>query len=425
MDNCKIKFKIALGILLGGMVAALAFHAFQGWVLGRGHPYDSFLSTFNSFTDFSDELISATLPNVYVDPKVNYLPFTYVCLRWVNVFPEILVVMAFLYVSLGGLVLMLIKMLEGIVANPWLRVGAALLLVLLPYPVLYCIDRGNTEIFLGTCVGCAFFGYRYGHYLLGTLVLLIAAACKPFLLFFLIFLVRQRKWGVILAGLGVFFVVTFLSAWYVSGNLRDFWTYYSMNQKHITTVACYENSYLADSASLWLTYKIGVVTAMDMGILPPVDFDMDGAFITRSYAFYVAGALLVASYLFIYVCLLEKEYLRCVVPCLLFIAVAVPTSADYRMVYTCLALAVFMRVKTYRPGDYWACVLMALVLIPKKYYYQAILNPPLMLAAIVILLYSGWRSRDPAWARLRLQLFLRSIPWMGPVLAPVLAGNKA
>ncbi len=410
------------------MLVALLFHSWQGLVLGKTYPYCTFLSPYFAFTDFTDVVISANLPNPYIVPTNDYLPFTYLFFRLVALFPKDIALVAYIFFSLAGFALLLIKALENIVDNPWLRVGTSLLLIGLSYPILMGIDRGNTDMILAVCIAASIYYYSKGRYSSGTLWLLPTICCKPFMLLFLIFPLRQRKHALIVTTVVAFLVITAFSAHFFTGSPQILWDFYKRNMAYHIQNGIYENNYLDESSSPWVMYKLCLVTAGDMGFISPVDFDWDGAFILGSYAVYMKCILMLAICLTGYVCFIEKEFQRCAILALLFLPLAVPLCNDYRIVYVAIALALLIPLKKYRPGDYLAVVLLACVLVPKKEIFvsfsaypttnnitlQVFLNPIFMMVSMAALIYGGWLHFDFKWTKLRFQRFVHSIPIIGP-----------
>jgi hypothetical protein len=109
---------------------------------------------------------------------------------------------------------------------------------------------------------------------------------------------------------------------------------------------------------------------------------------------------------------------------LLFLSIAVPNSADYRLIYASMALVLLALLPRPRRGDWTALVLIALAVIPKKEILltsigktettyadvsiQSLLNPILILAAMAVLLYQSRRPFDWSQTAQRLRDLLPS-----------------
>ena len=127
---------------------------------------------------------------------------------------------------------------------------------------------------------------------------------------------------------------------------------------------------------------------------------------------------LLAATLVIYVCLVEKEFLRCAAVLLLFMTISAPSGADYRLLYSGMALVSLIILRTNRPHDWLVVIPLALTMVPKKEILltfagrtesnaadvsiQVLLNPLCVGAAIALLLYDAWRVSDLKWSAQRL-----------------------
>jgi hypothetical protein len=247
--------------------------------------------------------------------------------------------------------------------------------------------------------------------------LCFAFTCKGYIAVFLIFLLRQRKWMCLAVAAATSTIATAISICCFTGTPVQIVNEYLYAQTHIAQVGVYGDSYLVASASLWSTYKIALIEAECLGIIPPVTFDWNGHLIRTSYAIYCIGTFGLATILAGYAAFIEKEFHRCAILFLIFASAAVPTGTDYRMLYCCIALALLVGIKTRRPGDGIAAAFLAFVLIPKAIVFfsfaaypntkdisiQVVLNPLASFTAMGILLYDGFRNYDKRWTRLRIR----------------------
>jgi hypothetical protein len=133
-----------------------------------------------------------------------------------------------------------------------------------------------------------------------------------------------------------------------------------------------------------------------------------------------------------YVVLVERELQRRIILVLLYITVAAPGGADYRMLYAAIALLILIIIKSRRRYDFLVTTLLALALIPKREillpFYEGgdhpgaingasvtiIISPLLLICSYVLLMRDGWQLRIPGWGwqRLRGLLNSRHLPYM-------------
>jgi hypothetical protein len=184
-----------------------------------------------------------------------------------------------------------------------------------------------------------------------------------------------------------------------------------------TNADIYGNFTLEGSPSPWNAYKIVLIAAGKLGLIQPVNFSFNGGCITTSYALYTMGMLLLALWVVIYVCILEKQFTRCVMAVFLYLTVNAPAGGDYRLLYAGMALVLLVGIKTKRPSDLVILVLLALAMVPLKEVLltfagktesvfadvslEVLLSPLFVLAALFLVLYDGWNCGDPLWSRLR------------------------
>ncbi len=426
MDFQRRKLALCLWILGLGMLAALGWDGWQEGVVHARYPYNTFLYTPEArFSDFSDSLYMACLPNPYDDPNAFYLPLAWVGLRGLAPWPCTVTWAAFLFICLGGLINLLFLALRKVLVHPGKRLGVAFLLVALSYPVAICVDRGNIEILLVLLVAATLYFYHRARYAPAAVCLVVAISLKLYPALLLVLFWRQRKLRLIgLMALAVI-VLSLLSLVDLGLPLSETWRLYRADMAFFIQRDVYENYTLEGSAALWNTYKVGLLKAADWGLIPPVDFSFDGRFIAASYTVYTAFMLAVLLVLVLHASIIEKEASRCAILLLLFLSISTPNGADYRLLFVCLALALHVLLKTRRPCDLGVLLLLALVLVPKKEFYidyvgqsdgggdqvslQVVLNPLFIFGAISCLRRDAWLLYDTRWSRRRLGLLLRGL----------------
>ena len=425
VDFRRRKLFLALWIMAAGMLIALICAAIQGWVLGKDYPYNTFLfSPDIRFSDLSGLTTISSLSNPYIDPTAFYPPFAWLCLRLLSPLPDSISVIGCFFISLAGLFLLLVAILRPVVSKPSRRVLYSLLLMGMSYPVLFCFDRGNIEIVLAVLIASAIFFMARANHVPALLCIVPAMCLKVYPAFFLVLLLRQRKVAQIILGLLAFVAITFLSLYLLSLPLKTTWELYNRNLAFYAQSGIYENLSL-EGTSPWNAFKIALIAAGNMGLIQPVDFSFDAGFIRTAYAGYAGCMILLAAGLTIYACLLEKQFARCAMALLLFLAVSTPAGGDYRLLYASIALILLVVLKTKRPLDIAALILLALTMVPKKEIIltfaghtdtvysdvsiEAFLDPILVLTALGLLLYDSRTYFDLRWTNLRLNRLIRAI----------------
>jgi hypothetical protein len=424
------KFALSLAIMAVGMLISLTWHGVQGWGRGLHYPYDTFLFLPGiRFNDFTYMTLDASRANPYEDPFTPYLPFACLFFRALSGIPYFFSLTAFLFVSLGGMFLLLVAVLDNIVVSPWMRVFMSLSFLALSYPVIISVDRANIEILLASGIAASLFFFSRNRYGTALLWLLPLASFKLYPALFFLLLLRQRKMRLIACAVLALPVVAFLSLIALALPLQTAMELYWRDLTLLNRVYVYENYALEGGASLWNAYKACLLWANHLGLISPIDFSFDGAFIGTSFTIYSCCTAFLAIVLACYVCLVEKEFLRCAMALLLYLSAATPFGGDYRLIYANIALVVLILLKTRRPLDFIILILLALTMVPKKEIIlafmgptetgfadvsiQVILNPLFIFGALFLLLYDSRASFDWRWTKHRWHRLLRAIsPWL-------------
>jgi hypothetical protein len=426
-DFCRRKLNIVLSILIVGLLVQIAWNFWEGRGLGQGYPFNTFLFIGKArFSDFVEPLQDASQANPYIYSA--YFPLALVAERLLTDMPYPYSLFLVFFASMAGVLVVLIAALKPLVRFPPLRVGLSLVLLLTNYPVLYCFDRGNVDILMLLFIAAALLCFARGRFWFCMAWLLPAISMKVYPAIYLVLLARQRKWKLVLLSiLGVAVFTAASVAWLgvpvdVAADLQR------TNASNYLDMYVFENYSIEGSASPWNVYKIGLLAAEKMGWISPIDFCFDSPFLHASYTWYSTLTLLLVVYLVVHVCVIEREVLRGAAILSLFLSMASPSGADYRLVFVGVALVALISTKTKRPLDLLALVLMALVLVPKKEFFfdfagktesgfhdvsiQVVLNPFMVLSALALIVWNGCILFNGRWTALRLRGLIASlIPW--------------
>lgn len=396
---------VALSILGAGMALALAWIFWNAVVLGKGYPEGYlFGSPSGRFADFADVALVSTLQNPYADPTALYPPTVYAALR-IGAGHDNACLILIDFVSTAALGLLLTHLLLPVITGPLSRVSIAFLFLVLSYPVLFCLDRGNLDIILVACVGWAIYFYGQNRTWTGTACLFPAICLKLYPVIFLALLLRRGKIGqAIICGMAALIVI-FASACLLPAPLFTMWNSYRDNMETFRDYYILSNAPLEGSASPWNAYKIVLIAWEKWGNGPIINYGFDGPFINISYKIYAATSAFVTAICAGYVWFFELKIARGAVLLLLLASMLTPSGGDYRLMFASLALAWLLTIPRRRTGDWTALVLIAFAVNPKKEILltfvgltetnyadvplQALLNPPLILAAMAVLVYNS------------------------------------
>lgn len=428
------KLNVAVRIVLIGMVTGLVFHVFQGRILDKGYPYNTFLFLpVCRFSDFYDVLCSAKGWDPYSIWSI-YFPFTYVIFHPLSALSWPMVLACFFAVTLAGLWWCFFLILRTALFSVGRAVAGACILLGGTYPVFFCIDRGNIELGLLLLVGGYLLAVRRHHYWTSLAFLVPAMCVKLYPAIFLVLLFRRGRLKYAVAAFSLFLLVTFASLTAFEHTwCQDLKLWQGQLAKYRMNYAVCNGS-MGGSASLWNPVKLGIFAATKVKAvvtgqeLPTKDEIAKNVEI--ALAFYSILLVVLASAVTWHVSVIEREFWRKVLLLGLFMVMAPPGGADYKLVYVSLFLAIAIALKVRRRFDLPVVVLLALVLIPKKYWFfplivtdsgaldaslGVLLNPMLMLAASGLLCCDGWycstvRGRALRWSHAR-----TALAWWPPV----------
>lgn len=420
MDFRRRKLFLTLRITAVGMFIALLWHGWQGWGLGRGYPYNTFLFIPpQRFSDLIAPVGSSLLPSPYQDNYSDYFPFTYWALKYIAFLTPQTASYLFLGLSLAGLLAVLLEVLQPLVPRTAERLLCATGLLVLSYPVLFCLDRANIEIGMVFLVATALLYFRHRNWIPG-LAWLLPAICLKLYPILLCALFVRRKHLVKIAFIGVAFLIVSLCClssfaftweknWHLwQGNLR-----YYLEQYVIYDWG------LAGSASPWNTLKAPLIFGYFMAE-PFMDPNHPHNFlgvirmVYHGYAIVALGCIVGVT---LYAILVEREFFRRAILLLLLITMSAPSGGDYKLLFANLALVVHILLPGRRRHDLMVTGLLAFVIVPKKEIFLTflgttdtgvadipiaiLLNPPCLILVIGLLIRDGIQAATRKQIRVR------------------------
>jgi len=451
MDPRLRKLRVALWILGLGTLIAFAWHGWQGWVLGRGYPDNTYGYVPQShFTDWTGVVQFSALPTPYTHEFAFYFPATYLLFQpfvWLDggfrreVWPDQSPSLVFyLGTMLIGTVLLQRQALREVVSKPVQRLGAVLVLTAGSYAVVFGFDRANVELAMVLFVGGALLYCRQARFVPAALLLSVPIWLKLYpILLLALFLRRRHLRYLVLPAIG-FILVSLLALATFSDSIADCLALWRHNVAQYHFFYMIADRGLSGSASPWNALKIAFLTADHLGLvnlrlIPLVNGDHYSRFFLPLSQVYNDLFLVLMLGLVLFATFVEREFFRRAILFLLFISVCAQAGADYKLLWVHVALVVAILLPTARRLDLAAVVLMALVLVPKKEFYLTYLgrtdttyndvsfgvvaDPLLILAALALLVMDGWRERVPGWswkrARGLAHQVMEGAPWRGRV----------
>jgi hypothetical protein len=198
-ENARRAGLIAL-LLLTGFALAVAFHYIEGSYLGSGYPYNTFLFLpDDALNDLFNSLRMSSGLNPYISPEPgSYFPFIYLPLYAVSHLDKALQTLLFLITSLPVFICFNKEYLSRAGFKGTILWQNTLIFSCLSYPMLFCLDRGNLEIYVLLILAAMFYLFEDGRTLWAAACLAIAIALKGSPGIFLLLFARRGHWRAVL-----------------------------------------------------------------------------------------------------------------------------------------------------------------------------------------------------------------------------------
>jgi hypothetical protein len=423
MNTSKRKAVLSICMLVCGLAAALAWHWYEGVIQGRGYPFDTFLFLPNArFTDFYDTVSASARWNPYTQFAV-YLPFTYVVLHpfsWMPSLPAYAIYLTITLVLLWRSVFFILAISLGRTNFACL---AATTLLCCSGPFLFCIDRGNIELTVMWLICECVYHMRKGKYALGLTFLVPAVCMKIYPAVLLAMLLPGRRLKLLAGSLVATVAITIASLSLFDGTLADNVHQWRDRAAQFTTNYVIGNAGMGGTASLWNALKVGVLEQQiyDLNHDPSHAVQDLGAYLNHLLRSYTIGLALMSVCLTFHVVVVETSFWRRVALLTIFMVLATPAGAEYKVVHAITSLLCLITTADRRAGDTAALTLITVALFPKKFFYfpgimtdsgvadcslAVLANPLLLTAAVIVLVAGGWSCSTRRGRHARLMAFL-------------------
>jgi len=443
MSFPKFKAVFAMIGLACGLAAALIWHWYQGEIQKRGYPFDTFLFLSHvRFTDFYDTVSGSANWNPYSRLAV-YLPFTYVVLHPFSWMPEFPAYMLYLAITLVLLFRSIFLILATSLGQTRFTALSAATLLGFSSPFIVCIDRGNIELtvmwLICECVYCM----HCRSYARGLAYLVPAICMKVYPAVLLAMLLPRRRWKLLSVSLVAATAITIASMSLFTGSLADNARQWRFQASQFTTNYVIGNAGMGGTASVWNAVKLVAIQQQIYDLKHDAshavnDFD---AYLSGLLRWYTIALVITSVYLTFHVVFVETSFWRRVSLLILFMVLATPAGAEYKVIHAITSLLCLIVTKERRAGDLCVVALITLALMPKKYFYfpfivtdsgvadcsiAVLVNPMLLCGAAVVLAAGGWSYTTAGRRRARLAAFVRGLvcgnrkrPALRPVISEV------
>ncbi len=327
------------------------------------------------------------------DPYSNYLcvyfPFTYVLLYPFTLFEPWVGLGLFVGSFLTFLGIWIWRIIPSY--SIFSRITNTLTLLMLCYPVLFAIDRGNLELGVFILLGTFLFAYQKRWIGLALTALSAAIAVKLYPLVFLILFAIDRRPKLIAGALALSGLMMIVPLWTFEGSFLTNWEALLTNLKLLHQHYVFEDGGLSFATSLYNILKL-ILFSPYYFHAPRTHENL--ALFLQLYVTFGGILFLAASYFLVQ----KKPPLWMSVTFLTLAMILLPEqSHDYKLIHLFLPLSVFVATNTgTRTQDLRYLLLFGLMWIPKHYFFipafagrggasvSTLINP------IVGLIFAGW-----------------------------------
>lgn len=411
LQNFVVKrlFITCIAVSSGVLIAFFYHFIIMGKLLNYSYPYNTFLFIpEDRFADFYNQFQIAANRDPFV---VNgaptaweraYFPFTYLIMWFLSIFPKklalifVLATFAFSFVSIiHGFFL---RATETSLSPENFSITKHLITVsvLLSYPVIFTLDRGNLEMLavLPTILAVILIGKKNASNhdcLIGGVLLGIATAVKLFPGILAILLLKKKKYH-------AFLLIPVLSILVNIGALFLFKSPVELSLRGMIDGERYWfETYVFNSSNI-----LGGGLAYSSGIFNVIKFIFINNNLSFWVNFYSIAAVILGIFVTYVVIFREKDFVRSVYLLTALLIILPHMSGDYRLMYIFIPL-IYLVAQNKRYGfvEWSMFIVMLLVLIPKHYYFlfanvsiSVLLNPALISFPIICIIAESIKGRN-------------------------------
>lgn len=364
------KIKLVCLIVLTGFIVAFLYHSYLGLVMHLPYPYNTFLFLpSDRFNDFFNGFYQSKHFNPYFEPGYYWplramFPFLYLIYCLMALFDGTTMLTIFLISSLGFIFYINFK--NCLTKDPVMTVLFTSILTFFSYPVIFTLDRANTESWLYILLYFAVSFFAQQKYTRSAILFSFVFAMKPFPAIFGILFVRKKRFREILL---MIFLTLFLTIVPLFSFKSGFWN--NLNHLRYSLDDVYPKNYilqhggLAYGNSLWGMIKIihaslaANIKASNLEALIPIYSPM--------YSLYSKISWMMLALVLLYVLLVEQTFWKKIALLTFSMNLFPAVSGDYKLLYVFIPLFLFINFSQKSRWDFIYLVLFSLLLIPKNY----------------------------------------------------------
>jgi len=386
------------------ILTSFIINAFKNYIFTHyfqlGYPINTFLfRPEDRFNDFFNVVNACRENNPYLTPywlKSNYFPVGNTIFFILSMLGSNYTLLISVYIVFLILYFFFVRSLFG----RKIRIEeytSFLVLLLLTYPFLMNLDRGNIEVFLFLSVWGFFYFYNKGKTYTGLILLALAISIKLFPGVFLILLLKNKKYKEIVFTILLVILSSVLSMLTFDGSFMD-------NIKALlNTFADFNNIFNNWYWKVGLQHNMslyGAIKLISFAIISLFGGIVDNGIFLHALPWYTLGVFLLFILVCIYIVFIEKCEWKNVTLLTIALLILPNVSFDYKLIYILIPLSLFLRQERQSGFRNVYLLLFSLLLIPHNYFYinsdisiAVLIYPFILLVISGLILYEGLQKK--------------------------------
>jgi hypothetical protein len=380
-------------ISLVGFLLAVAVYYVRAFYLVHPYPFNTFLfNPADKFSDFYNVYKILQHLNPYLETGgqfANYFPFTYIFLYLFRFFESAIVfnvflagfiipTVAFLYLSFSRYELKSCRI-------DW-QSFYPILAILVSYPVLFTVDRGNVELYVFVFLALYFLADRYQKSFIAGVSLAMAIAMKLYPAILLVYLLARRKYRQLVVVCLATMVMTVGSLLTFKGGIAANLDGLNDGLKWYNTV--YVEHYNKMEGIVYNQSFLSVIRYQVSNHGLNVDAK-------QPLKMYLYGVLILFGVVSLYTIYVEKQIWRQVTLMILCMILLPYVSADYKLIHLVLPITLYVQRPQKNKFDILYAIIFGLLLVPKNAFasedlnFNTLSNNGLMLLMLILITGEG------------------------------------
>ncbi len=351
-------------IVLIGSVTAIAFHYAVAFYLVRGYPWSTFLFIpIDHFNDWRNPYLWAQTFLEGQPTTFAYYPLAFLVFSLATIVPARVGFTVLVALFAAAIVYLVRRWMVDALPSRLTKIQCGFILVVLSYPVLFAVDRGNLELLVFVCLGGFFYSlYVRGSWWVAAIFLGAAIALKLYPATLLVLLLAERRFRAtvlsVLVALGLTVGSTIMIA------LLGHVSVATVLQENIEYLNRFQHQYVLNGEgiqhghSLWGLFRLPWFLAGS----PIVGWQM---------ALYGGFAAIVTLAIAAYSVFRETERWKRVLYAVALALLLPFSSSDYTLLWMYFPLVFFINGRRISSHDTAFVALFGLLMIPLDYWYLA------------------------------------------------------